>query len=84
MGLGPSPQDVGTPGLRAYTPTRLQMEVLARKKVENEKAALERRIAEMEAAYEEERMARQNAEMLSHNGSNSRPQSQVFIFLPDF
>ncbi|CAN6219876.1 unnamed protein product [Urochloa humidicola] len=75
LGLGPTPQDVGTPGLRAYTPTRLQMEVLARKKLENEKAALEQRIAEMETAYEEERIARHNAEMLSQNGSNSRQQS---------
>ncbi|CAN6290405.1 unnamed protein product [Urochloa humidicola] len=76
LGLGPTPQDVGTPGLRAYTPTRLQMEVLARKKIESEKAALERRIAEMQEAYEEERMARHNAEVLSQNGSNSRPHSQ--------
>ena len=32
LGLGPTPQDVGTPGLKSYKPTRLQMEVLARKK----------------------------------------------------
>ncbi|CAN6250952.1 unnamed protein product, partial [Urochloa humidicola] len=75
LGLGPTPQDVGTPGLRAYTPTRLQMEVLARKKAESEKAALERRISEMEKAHEDERIARHNAEMLSRNGSNSRPNS---------
>lgn len=77
LGLGPTPQDVGTPGLTSYTPTRLQMEVLARKKAESEKAALEQRIAAMEAEIEEERMARerQNLEITSHNGSNSRLQS---------
>lgn len=26
LGLGPTPQEVGTPGLKCYTPTRLQME----------------------------------------------------------
>jgi hypothetical protein len=25
LGLGPTPQDVGTPGLKCYAPTRLQM-----------------------------------------------------------
>jgi hypothetical protein len=41
MGLGPTPQDVGTPGLKCYKPTRLQIEIIARTKVESEKAALE-------------------------------------------
>ena len=36
LGLGPTPQDIGTPGLKCYKPTRLQMEVLARKKVESD------------------------------------------------
>ena len=72
LGLGPTPQDVGTPSLRSYAPTRLLMEVLACMKAENEKAALERRIAEMEEEKEEERMARHDVEIMSHNGSNSR------------
>ena len=48
LGLGPTPQDVGTPGLKCFIPTRLQMEILARKKAEGEKAALEQRILDME------------------------------------
>nr|XP_034574278.1 uncharacterized protein LOC117838379 [Setaria viridis] len=76
LGLGPTPQEVGTPGLRNYKPTRLQMEILARKKLEIEKNTLERRIVEMEEAHEEERMARHNADHLSQHGSNSRPHSQ--------
>ena len=27
LGLGPTPQSVGTPGVKSYTPTRIQMEV---------------------------------------------------------
>ena len=48
------------------------MEVLACMKAENEKAALERRIAEMEEEKEEERMERRDVEIMSQNGSNSR------------
>lgn len=74
LGLGPTPQDIGTPGLRSYTPTRLQMEVLARKKAEREKAALEQRIAEMEEKMQEQRMAHEmrDVEIISHDGSNTR------------
>jgi len=52
LGLGPTPQDVGTPGLKSYKPTRLQMEVLARKKAERENAALQQCIAQMEEDME--------------------------------
>jgi hypothetical protein len=69
FGLGPTPQDVGTPGLKSYTPTRLQMEVLAHKKAEREKAALEQRIVEMKEELQDER---ENMEIISQNGSNSR------------
>jgi hypothetical protein len=44
LGLGPTPQDIGTLGLKSYTATRLQMEILARTKVQSEKAALEQRV----------------------------------------
>eukprot|EP00267_Zea_mays_P051318 XP_020404245.1 uncharacterized protein LOC103649371 isoform X1 [Zea mays] len=74
LGLGPTPQEVGTPGLKCYTPTRLQMEVFARKKLESEKAALEKRIADMQEEMMERE--RQNVEMGSHNDSNSRLHSQ--------
>ncbi|CAN6371965.1 unnamed protein product, partial [Urochloa humidicola] len=73
LGLGPTPQDISTPGLKSYKPTRHQMEVLARKRAEREIVALQQRLAEMEA-LQEERMAheRENVEIISQNGSNSR------------
>jgi len=75
LGLGPTPQDVGAPGLKSHAPTRLQMEVLARKKAESYNAVLEQRIVEMLAEKEEERMARHDVEIMSQNGSNSRAQT---------
>ncbi|CAN6203210.1 unnamed protein product [Urochloa humidicola] len=73
LGLGPIPQDISTPGLKSYIPTRHQMEVLARKRAEHEIVALRQRLAELEA-LQEERMAheRENVEIISHDGSNSR------------
>ena len=70
LGLGPTPQEIRTPGLKSYMSTRLQLEVLARKNSEIAQATLEQRIVELE----EQRMAqeRQNAETLSQHGSNSR------------
>jgi len=49
------------------------MEVLARKKVESDKASLERRIQELEEELHEVRIVqeRRNMEIASHNGSNS-------------
>ena len=43
LGLGPTPHDVDIAGLKCYTPTRFQMEVLARKKAESRNEALEQR-----------------------------------------
>ena len=69
LGLGPTPQEIGTPGLKALMSTRMQMEIFARQKAESKNRALEQRIAELE----EERMAqgRTNVEVLSQHGSNS-------------
>ena len=53
LGLGPTPQDVGTPGLKSYKPTRLQMEVLARKRAEREIVDLQQRLAKKEELQEE-------------------------------
>ena len=74
LGLGPTSQDIGTPGLKCYKPTRLQMEVLARKKVESHKASLEQRIQKLEEELHEARIMqeRRNMEIASQNGSNSR------------
>ena len=74
LGLGPTPQSVGTPGMKSYTPTRIQMEVLACRHAEAEQAALRQRIVELEEKLLEERLAheRSNMENISQNGSNSR------------
>jgi hypothetical protein len=72
LGLRPTPQDIGIPGMKSYTPTRLQMQALALKKAEREKESLQQRVAEME-----EKMA-ENGELNSHNGSNLR-EHVVFI-----
>jgi hypothetical protein len=76
LGLGTTPKDVGTPGLKCYTPTRLQMEVLAHKNAEREVAALRQRIAEIEE------IQGQNMEINSHNGSNSC--HQVVMYFNNF
>jgi hypothetical protein len=69
LGLGPTPQEIGTPGLRVLMSTRMQMEILARQQAEIKNRTLEQRIIELE-----ERMAqgRSNVEDLSQHGSNSR------------
>jgi len=76
LGLGPTPQDVGIAGLKCYTPTRFQMEVLARKKAKSRSEALQQRLTQMEAQMQmmEERFSqeRQNTEVMSQNGSNSQ------------
>jgi hypothetical protein len=70
LGLGPTPQEIGTPGLKGLMSTRLQAEIWGRKRAESKNIALEQRIRELE----EERIAqgRTNVDVLSHHGSNSR------------
>ena len=60
MGLGPTPQTIGTPGVKGYTPTRVQMQVLECKRKESHQAALEQRIAELEAELARERSNMEN------------------------
>jgi hypothetical protein len=72
LGLGPTPQDIATAGLKCYPSTRFQMEVLARKTAEERIAELENQLKRQEEHHAEER---QNfMEVMSH-GSNSRPRS---------
>jgi hypothetical protein len=73
LGLGPAPQDVGTPGLKCYAPTRLQMEILAHERAESEKATLEQRMHELQDQLEQ-RAAQDHAseEPGSQHGSNMR------------
>jgi hypothetical protein len=67
LGLGPTPQEICTPGLKSYMSTRLQLEVLARRNSKIAQATLEQCIAALEEQLEQQRMAleRQNAETLS-------------------
>jgi hypothetical protein len=83
LGLGPTPQDIGTPGLKAYTSTRLQIQVLARQKAESDNLVLQQRILEMQQR-EEERMARESpiVERISQHGSNSRQQMVSYFSMP--
>lgn len=71
FGLGPTLQDLGTPGMKSYIPTRLQMEVLASKKAEDERAALEQWIIEMQQQLQSVQ-ERPTVENLSQHNSNSR------------
>ena len=70
FGLGPSPQEIGTPGLKGLMSTRMQMEILARQKAESKNRTLEQRIREMEEERIEQ--GRTNVDVLSQHGSNSR------------
>ncbi|WVZ90037.1 hypothetical protein U9M48_036370 [Paspalum notatum var. saurae] len=73
LGHGQTPTEIGTPGMKSYVPTRIQMEELARKNAESERSVLEQRIKELEEQVLEERMARErlNVEVSSQRGSNS-------------
>jgi len=56
LGLGPTPQDIGTPGLKEYSSTRLQIQVLACQKAERDNLVLRQSILEMQER-EEQRIA---------------------------
>ena len=62
LGLGPTPQEVGTPGLKALMSTRMQMEIVARQNAESKNRANSRQYAQ----------GRTNVEVLPQHGSNSR------------
>lgn len=73
MGLGPTPQDVRTPGLKCYAPTRLQVEIYARMKAESDKAALEEHVRELQAQVEQRgQQDRASTEPMSQHDSCSR------------
>ena len=80
LGLGPTPQSVGTTGVKSYIPTRTQLEMMVRREAEAtrrdaeaEQEALRQRVLELEQQLLEERLAheRSNMENISQNGSNS-------------
>jgi DNA primase len=76
LGLGPTPQTVGTPGVKRYTPTRVQMQVREFKRQAS-------RIAELEAELARERLARERSSMenVSQNGSNSRHHEVNYLYI---
>jgi hypothetical protein len=88
MGLGPTPQDVGTLGLKCYAPTRLQMEIFAGMKAESDKAALEQRVLELQAQMEQKTQGRPSEEPISQHDSTCRQPliqySSIFIHKPTF
>ena len=79
LGLGPTPQDIGPLGLKAYSSTKLQIQVLARQKAERDNLVLRKSISEMQER-EEQRMAQEflNIKTNSHHGSNSRQHMVVY------
>jgi hypothetical protein len=82
MGLGPTPQDVGTPGLKCYKPTRLQMEIIAPTEVESEKDALEEHVLQLQAQIEQRvQQDRASEEPLSHHGSTTL---HACLYIPIF
>ena len=82
MGLGPTPQDIATPGLKSYTATRLQMEIPARTKVQSEKAALEQCVLELQTQIEQRAQPdRASEEPMSHRDSTSFQHKVFNIFI---
>ena len=63
LGLGPTPQSVGTLGVKSYTPTRIQMEVLDRRNAKADQATLRQRIVELEEKLLEERLVHERSNM---------------------
>jgi hypothetical protein len=88
MGLGPTPQDVGTPGLKCYAPTRLQMQIFARMKAESDKAALEQRVLELQFQMDQKTQGRPSEEPMSqHDSTCCQPlvqNSSIFIHKATF
>jgi hypothetical protein len=80
MGLGPTPQDVGTPGLKCYAPTRLQMEIFARMKAESDKAALEQQVLELHAQMEQKTQGGPSEEPMSQHGSTCHQPGTIFFY----
>lgn len=83
LGLGPTPQTIGTPGVKGYTPTRVQMQVRECKRKESHQAGLEQRIAELEAELARERLVHERSSMenVSQNGSNSRHHGVNYLYI---
>lgn len=76
LGLGPTPQDVGTHGTQSKIPTRLQMEMEARRQAEQQVVALSQRMDQLQQQLinvQEMMLAQGGKKCGNHfiNGSNS-------------
>jgi hypothetical protein len=83
MGLGSTSQEVGTPGLKCYSPTRLQLEIFARMKAESDKAALEQWLLELQTQMNQKAQQGISSEepMSQHDSTLHQPLVQYsFIF----
>jgi cell division protein FtsN len=68
--------------LNSYTATRLQIEILARTKVQSEKAALEQRVLELQTQIKQRAQPnRASEEPMSHHGSTSFQHKVFNIFI---
>jgi hypothetical protein len=77
LGLGPTPQDVGTPGTRGKVSTRVLAEMVAHREAEHRMSTLEEQMQQMEQRMNKmQEMMSQGGHNLeapsSQNGSNSR------------
>uniref|UniRef100_A0ACD5W6G2 Uncharacterized protein n=1 Tax=Avena sativa TaxID=4498 RepID=A0ACD5W6G2_AVESA len=83
LGLGPTPQDVGTPGTRGKVSTRVLVEIVARREAEHRMSTLEEQMQQMEQQFnqmKEMMSASQGGHNLeapsSQHGSTSRQNSR--------
>lgn len=67
IGLGPTPQDIGTPGAKSYKSTRLQIEIEARRQADQKVELLTGRVDQMQQELNEMKKL-----MLAVQGSNSQ------------
>ncbi|XP_035817132.1 uncharacterized protein [Zea mays] len=83
LGLGPTPQDVGTPGTQMKISTKLQMALQARSQSEQEVRALRQDMNQMKEKMDQiyqmmvAAQGVQHIESPSQHGSNSRQNSRV-------
>jgi hypothetical protein len=85
LGLGPTPQDVGTPGTRGKVSTRVLVEMVARREAEHRMNALEEEMQQIKQQMnkmQEMMSASQGGHNLeapsSQHGSNSRQVRNCF------
>ena len=84
LGLGPTPQDLGTPGTRGKLSTRVLVEMEGRREAENRYNMLQGHVQQMEEQVNRMELmlaseGRHNLETpRSHNGSNSRQVMNYF------